>query len=46
MNNPGALGNGAHFPTGGTPAVRDITRSANGDRAAVCLVLPSPTELR
>ncbi|MHB2022582.1 MAG: hypothetical protein ACYCO3_04520 [Mycobacteriales bacterium] len=34
------------FATGGTPAVLDITRSANAYRAVICLVLPSPTELR
>ena len=34
------------FATGGTPAVLDITRSASGYRAVICLVLPSPTELR
>ena len=34
------------FATGGIPAVLDITRSASGYRAVICLVLPSPTELR
>ena len=34
------------FATGGTPAVLDITRSPNGYRAVICLVLPSPAELR
>ncbi len=34
------------FATGGIPAVLDITRSASGYRAVVCLVLPYPGELR
>jgi len=34
------------FATGGTPAVLDITRSPDGYRAVICLVLPSPAELR
>jgi protocatechuate 3,4-dioxygenase beta subunit len=33
------------FPTGGTPAVLDVTGSTSGYRAGICLVLPSASDL-